>query len=94
MIKTAAILGAAGAVALALSYLIANGSYNMQGYVVVGLAAALILVVFVLPRVAATEGKLVAYILTLGILGKAMGSRVQINWALGVKEGVGVLVGA
>jgi hypothetical protein len=93
MIKTAAILGAAGAVALALSYLIANGSYNMQGYVVVGLAAALILVVFVLPRVAATEGKLVVYILTLGILGKAMGSRVQINWALGVKEGVGDVSG-
>ncbi|MFQ6027323.1 MAG: hypothetical protein ACE5Q6_07510 [Dehalococcoidia bacterium] len=90
---TAAIIGAAGAVALTLSYLIATSSYNLQGYVVVGLAAALILVVFALPRIAATEGKLVAYVLTLGILAKTLGSRVQLNWALGVKQGVGDVSG-
>ena len=40
MIKTAAILSAAGAVALTLGYLVATSGYNLQGYLVVGLAEA------------------------------------------------------
>ena len=93
MIKTAAILSAAGAVALTLGYLVATSGYNLQGYLVVGLAVALILMTVVLPRISATEGKLVAVILTMGILAKTLGSRVQLNWALGVKEGIGDVSG-
>ena len=89
IVRSWATPGAVALTALILGYVIATNTYNIQGYVVVVLAMLVVVVLVAMPRIAASEGRAVLWIIGVALLVKAGASLFHLYWGFEVKQGIG-----
>ena len=81
------VLGALVGLAVVFGFVMANRDYNIQGSLLVGAALSILMLFFLLPRVASGEGKLFLQFLVMAFFLKTGASFFRFYWSFGVKAG-------